>query len=150
MLYLSINTYIHLLFIVVIFCCLVIELMLVKERMSYQVINRLTKVDGIYGFAAIVVVGTGLLNWLVFGKGAEYYSNNTFFIMKFSLFVVVGLLSLYPTILFLKKKKLHKSDKPDSIDFPASKSIRKVIGLELVIMTILPLLAELMANGIDF
>jgi len=64
MLSLSINTYVHLLFIIVIFCCLVIGIMLVKERMSYAATDKLTKVDGIYGFAAILVVGTRAKNYV--------------------------------------------------------------------------------------
>ena len=150
MLSLSINTYIHLLFVIVIFCCLVAESILIKRQLSYQEVNRLTKIDGLYGFAAIMVVGTGLLNWLNFGKGAEYYNANTFFIVKFSLFVIVGLLSLYPTIILIRTKKRNKSEKPESIDFINHKTTKRIIYLELVIMATIPLLAELMANGIDF
>lgn len=120
-----------------------------KEKMSYDEINKLSKIDGLYGFAAIVVVVTGLLNWMKFGKGVEYYNSNTFFIVKFSLFVLVGLLSLYPTILFLKTKRRLNKDQSAEMEFSAAPRVKKVIAIELAIMTIIPLLAELMANGID-
>lgn len=149
MLALSLNTYIHLIFIVVIFCCLVAELMLVREYVSYQVVKRLSKIDALYGLAAVVVVATGLLNWMKFGKGFDYYANNSLFMIKFSLFVIVGLLSLYPTILFARTKKKYKSEAPEEILLPATKAVRRVIVLELIIMGSIPLLAELMANGID-
>ena len=115
MISLAVNTYIHLLFIVVIFCCLITELTFIKDKISYATVKKLSKIDGIYGLAAIIVVATGLLNWMKFGKGYEYYANNSLFIIKFSLFIVVGLLSLYPTILFAKIKKLHKQEQPDMI-----------------------------------
>ena len=95
------------------------------------------------------MVGTGLLNWMNFGKGYDYYANNTLFIIKFTLFIGVGLLSLYPTILFAKLKKQHKAEQPEVIQLSQFRSIQKVIVLELILMGCIPLLAELMANGID-
>lgn len=149
MLSLSINTYIHLLFIITIFCCLVLELILLKEKLSFFELKKLSKVDGLYGFAAIIVVATGLLNWLELGKGSQYYSYNIFFLIKFSLFIIVGLLSIYPTVRIMKTKKKYKTEQPDVIYLEGYNSIRKVILVELVIMSLIPLLAELMANGID-
>lgn len=146
---LAINTYIHLFFIIVVFCCLAVELTLTKETLPYRTIRRLTQIDGLYGFAAIAVVATGLLNWMVYGKGYEYYANNTLFILKFSLFIVVGLFSLYPTIIFIRLKKRNKEEKPEKITIPNVAWVRKTIIAELVIMFTIPLLAELMANGID-
>jgi len=149
MISLAINTYIHLLFIVTIFCCLIAELIFLKKEISYSNIKRLGKIDGLYGLAAIVVVATGLLNWMKFGKGYEYYANNSLFMIKFSFFIVVGLLSLYPTIVFAKNKKRYKLEQPEVIQLSNFSTIRAVIMLELGIMSTIPLLAELMANGID-
>lgn len=150
MFYFALNTYIHLLAIVTVFCCLVAELILLKDKVSYATIDRLSKIDGLYGLAAIIVVATGLLNWMKLGKGYEYYAANSLFIIKFGLFIVVGLLSLYPTILFLRHKKRSKQQKPETIHLPQFGSIRSVIILELVIMGSIPFLAVLMANGIGF
>ena len=149
MLPLALNTYIHLLFIIIIVICLALELVTLKPTLSYRTVNWLSKVDGLYGFAAIVVVTTGILNWLQFGKGAAYYNNNTLFVSKFALFVLVGLLSIYPTVLILRLKRRNKAEKPERIEFTSYPTARKVIILELVIMLFIPLLAELMANGID-
>lgn len=149
MLNLSLNTYAHLICIVAVFCCLIVELVLVKNQLSWSELKRLHKIDGIYGLAAILVVTTGLLNWMVFGKGYDYYANNTLFIIKFSLFIVVGLLSIYPTVLFFRYKKRNKDQQPDIIEFPESNNVRMIIRIEIAIMCMIPLLAELMANGID-
>ena len=149
MINLALNTYIHILFVIVIFCCLVAELILVSDRITFSTMSKLSKIDGLYGLAAVIVVITGFLNWMKFGKGYDYYSNNSLFTIKFSLFIIVGLLSLYPTILLAKLKKRHKKERPEVIRLPKSSAIRKVIILELGIMALIPLLAELMANGID-
>ncbi|MDE0470516.1 MAG: DUF2214 family protein [Ekhidna sp.] len=149
MINLALNTYLHILLIIVIFCCLVAELMLVNNQISFRTMRKLSKIDGLYGLAAIIVITTGLLNWMKLGKGYDYYSNNSLFIIKFSLFVVVGLLSLYPTILLAKLKKRHKKDQLAVIQLSHSNTIRKIIMLDLGIMAFIPLLTELMANGID-
>ena len=149
MIQLALNTYVHLICIIAVFCCLILELRLVKETVSWNTLRLLNKIDGIYGIAAILVVATGLLNWIVFGKGYDYYAGNILFIIKFSLFIVVGLLSIFPTVMFAKLKKRNKEEPPSSLTLLYHDKIRKVIILEIAIMSCIPLLAELMANGID-
>ena len=148
MLNLAINTYVHILFVIVIVVCLVMELTQVKSELTWKQLQRLLRIVGLYGLAAIVVVSTGMLNWFLLGKGEQYYSENVIFLTKFSLFIVVGLLSLYPTIWFFKHKKKYKEDPPEFLHITNASLIRKIITVEIVIMSIIPLLATLMANGI--
>lgn len=150
MLSLAVNTYIHILFIIVIIVCLVVERLMIKPQITWESLLKLMKVDGLYGFAAIVVVTTGLLNWFSFGKGDAYYSSNVVFLIKLSLFIVIGILSIYPTVAFFKLKKKHKSNPPEQVSIENANQIKSVIQLELVIMAVIPLLATLMANGIGF
>ncbi|WP_425392379.1 DUF2214 family protein [Ekhidna sp.] len=149
MINLALNTYTHLLFILTIFCTLIAELILLRKSITGKSLNLLSKVDGMYGLAAIMVVGTGLLNWFLFGKGSTYYSGNTLFLIKISLFVIVGLLSIYPTIMIARAKKRMKLQGLREVELHNVRKIRNFIKAELVIMAIIPLLAELMANGID-
>lgn len=149
MLYLALNTYAHLFFIITIICCLLLELKMVKGVMSFREISKLNKLDGLYGLAAILVVITGLLNWFSLAKGYEYYASNTIFLIKITLFIIVGVLSIYPTVMFFRLKRRNKHDKPDSIVFDQARNVKRVIRVEIAIMFFIPLLAELMANGID-
>jgi len=149
MIQLALNTYIHLICIIAVFCCLILELRLINETISWKTLMLLNKIDGIYGLAAILVVATGLLNWMVFGKGYDYYAANTLFIIKFCLFIAVGLLSIFPTVMFAKLKKKNKEEQPVAITLLLYPKIKKVILLEIIIMACIPLPAELMANGID-
>ena len=150
MINLAVNTYIHILFVMVIISCLIIERMTLKPKMKWESVLLLTKTDGIYGLAAIVVVATGILNWMNFGKGSEYYSSNSLFILKFSLFILVGLLSIYPTVWFLRYKKRNKENPPEEIEIANFSRLKQIIHIELVLMALIPLLATLMANGIGF
>ncbi|WP_424961753.1 DUF2214 family protein [Ekhidna sp.] len=149
MLNLALNTYIHLLFIITIFCSLVAELIIIQNNISWKSLKKLSAIDGIYGLSALMVVGTGLLNWMVFGKGGTYYTGNTLFLIKISLFIVVGLLSIYPTVMIARAKKQNKKDPPQVIMLPNAAKMKRYVLVEIIIMACIPLLAELMANGID-
>ncbi|PSR13013.1 MAG: DUF2214 domain-containing protein [Bacteroidetes bacterium] len=123
---------------------LVAEWLLLKPTLSRVEIQRLARIDSVYGLSAIVVVGMGLALWLGVGKPAEFYSGNWIFQLKISLAVLVGLLSIYPTVFFLRHRKPH--DDPSPIAIPPL--VRRLVVLELVLMAIIPLLATLMAAGL--
>ena len=113
-------------------------------------LRLLLRADGFYGLAAIIVVVTGFLNWMNFGKGYEYYASNSIFTIKFSLFILVGLLSIYPTVWFFRYKKRNKKDPTEEIEIENFKRLKQIINIELLLMAFIPLLATLMANGIGF
>lgn len=105
---------------------------------------RLAKIDGIYGFAVVTLLGAGLTLWLGgFGKPTEFYSENPIFHLKLTLFVSIGLLSVYPTIFFLKNRK---GNPDDMVVVP--NAIFWLIRLELVLLFLIPILAGMMAKGI--
>jgi putative membrane protein len=138
--------YVHFLSILLIAGTLVAERVLLKPEMTRAELNKLSQVDLIYGLAALSLVGAGLTLWLgSIGKPAVFYTNNWIFITKISLFVVVGLLSIYPTIFFLKNRKGNASE---VVTIP--KIISGMVTFEIIILLILPLLAGLMARGIGY
>jgi len=137
--------YIHFISIFIVVSAVVAEYLLLKAKMTRAELKRLSIIDGFYGVASIIVVGAGLYLWLGgIGKPAEFYTNNHIFLTKVGLFILVGLLSLYPTIFFLKNRK--GDDETTLIEVP--KSIKMVIRIELLILFLMPLLATLMANGV--
>lgn len=135
--------YIHFIGIMVVFAMVFAENVMLSERVSRAKVNRLLKVDGIYGLFSIVVVAAGLYLWMGVGKPEEYYTNNHIFLTKVGLFIVVGILSLWPTIFYFKNRK---GDLADEVAVP--KIIRIIIKVELVLLIVIPLLATLMAQGV--
>ncbi|MCU0367973.1 MAG: DUF2214 family protein, partial [Cyclobacteriaceae bacterium] len=77
------------------------------------------------------------------GKPAEFYTRNPIFLIKLGLFTVVGLLSSYPTVYFIKNRK---GDAAEVLSIPTV--IIWMLRLELVLIFIIPLLAGLMAKGV--
>ncbi len=113
--------------------------------MTPSEISRLSRIDAVYGLAALTLLGVGLTLWLSgVSKPSIYYTQNWIFILKISLFGTIGLLSVYPTIFFLK----NRGSKEEKIKIPPS--IFLMLRLELLILFIIPLLAGLMARGVGF
>ena len=75
------------------------------EWMNAAVVQRLAKLDMIYGIVAVILLLTGIAR-LVWGvKGMGGYVASPLFHLKMTLFVVAVLLSLKPTFTYRRWKK---------------------------------------------
>ncbi len=138
--------YIHFISIFAIVSSLVSEHLLLKKLLTRAEIGKIARVDAIYGIAALTLLIAGLTLWLGgFGKPSVFYSKNWIFHTKITLFLTVGILSIYPTIFFIKNRK----GKPDEV-ITIPKSIFWLLRFEILLLFIIPLLAGLMAHGIGF
>ena len=147
---LIIMSYLHILSIMVLAGALIAEHLILKPNMAKDQVKTLAAVDLIYGISAIAVLVTGLLRWFVWGKGSEFYLSNPLFHVKITLFIIIGILSIWPTIRFLKWNKARKKGvEPDT----GKKSVNKMlmfIRIELLLLVIIPLLAVMVARGYSF
>ena len=75
------------------------------EWMNAKVVERLGKVDMIYGIAAGVVLLTGLARTWWGIKGTGWYWTNRLMHLKLTMIIVVGLISIKPTIVFRRWNK---------------------------------------------
>jgi putative membrane protein len=138
--------YVHFISIFAIVGVLVSEHVLLKKTLTRMEIRRLARVDAVYGLAALTLITVGLTLWLGgFGKPAIYYSKNWIFHTKLTLFLTIGLLSIYPTVFFIRNRK---GDPAELVSIPSA--IFWMLRLELVLLAIIPLLAGLMARGVGF
>ncbi len=138
--------YIHFVSIFVIVSTLVSEHLLLKKEMTRAELGRLARIDAVYGFAALSLLAAGLTLWLTgIGKPTVFYSKNWVFHTKLTLFIAVGLLSVYPTIFFLRHRKGNQNE---MVNIP--QVIFWLIRFELLLLFIIPLLAGLMARGVGF
>src|SRR5438046_10607273 len=84
---------------------LAVEVALFKPPLSVLQARRLQRTDLIFGIAAGVVLVVGMLRVAFFEKGPGYYWRDAFFLIKLGAFIVVGLISIYPTLTFLSWNK---------------------------------------------
>ena len=116
------------------------------QWMNAQVVQRLVVVDRIYGIAAGVVLATGLIRIYLGTKGASWYWHNWLLHVKLTLFIVVGLISILPTIRFIRWNKALKADG----SLPGEEEVRKarkLVMLQAHIIPIIPLAAAFLARG---
>lgn len=134
--------YLHLLAVIVLAGTLIVENIAIARQISREDLRNLIKVDAVYGLSAAFVVILGVSLWLWVGKPSEFYSGNPVFHAKLGLFVVVGLLSIYPTVFFLRQRKSESA----LIAVPAG--VIRSLRIELAVLAIIPVLAFLMARGV--
>ncbi len=136
--------YLHFISIFAIVGSLVSEHLLLKKEMTRSEIGRVARIDAVYGIAALTLLVAGLTLWLSdIGKPAAFYSKNWIFHTKITCFLLVGLLSIHPTVFFIRNRKGNANE---LITIP--KSIIMMLRMELLLLAIIPLLAGLMAKGI--
>lgn len=134
--------YLHLFAVVILAGSVIIENMAISKTVTKEDIRQLVKVDAAYGISAAIVLACGLALWLWVGKPSEFYNSNPIFHAKIALFVLVGLLSIYPTVFFIRQRNTESA----SIAVP--NSVIRALRVELILLAIIPLLAFLMARGL--
>lgn len=145
----SIISYLHFISAMAVVATLIFERITFSQNLSMSDARRIQKVDAIYGLSSMLVILFGFLRVYYFEKGSGYYFNNTFFWLKMTFFGLTGLLSIYPTIQFLKwRKELKKGETPKMASTQYG-LINKLINLEILMLLLAILCASLMAKGID-
>jgi putative membrane protein len=129
---------------------LVGERILTRDELTLRDAKRLLNLDNVYGIAAGVVLVVGVLRVAFFEKGPQYYLHSASFIGKMALFVIVALLSIYPTLEFLSWRAAIKRGELPVVGAEKMQRIRVVIRVELAGVALIILCAALMARGIGF
>ena len=127
---------------------LFVEMALCKPGMTSQQVRSLTHYDRMYRiFAALLlVVGVMRVMWGV--KGAQFYGQNPAFHAKFALYILIGLLSVPPTLRFLRWSKALKTNAQFVPVDAEIKAARRFIHIQAGLILVLLLLAVLMARGV--
>lgn len=135
--------YLHFLSFILLCGSLMAENLLIRKSMTRRELATLARVDGLFGMSAMTALGAGLLLWFAYGKGFAFYAKNPVFHAKLTLFLIVGLLSIRPTVFFLKQRKGNPSD-----TVPVPPAVLNLVRIELIVALAIPLLAVMMVKGI--
>jgi len=116
------------------------------EWLNAQGVERLVVIDRIYGIAAGAVLATGLLRIFLGAKGAGWYWGNWLLHVKLGLFVLAGLISIAPTLRFIRWRRTLRATGalPDAGEVRAA---RKLVMLQAHIIPVIPLAAVFLARG---
>jgi putative membrane protein len=126
---------------------LAVEFVLIRQELTLASARRLMIVDGVFGASAGVLLVVGLLRVFFFEKGAGYYFTNHAFLSKFGLFIVIGLISIVPTLEFLRWRKPVRAGALPAVRADKLRRIRMLIHIELAGIVLILLFAAWMAKG---
>ena len=124
------------------------ESVLLRETLSLSIARKLRVADMIYGIAAGVVLVVGFSRVLLFEKGASYYFSNVPFMLKIMLFLMIGILSIFPTLEFLSWRRAIGAGQGPNVSTRKLQKMKWIIHLELAAAVALMLCAVLMARGV--
>ena len=140
--------YIHYLGIIFCFGSLIFERISLKTNLNKKETLSIIIADVIYGIAGLAILITGILRVKYFGQGGEFYTGNPIFWVKVSLYILIGLISLYPTTTYILWAVPLSKNKAPVISENLVKRFKLIITSELVGFAIIPFFATLMARGI--
>ncbi|MBL8525713.1 MAG: DUF2214 family protein [Betaproteobacteria bacterium] len=140
--------YFHFAAIFLLFAFLTVEAMMLRNPLDTAGVRLVARVDAWYGASAVMVLISGLLRWFMGAKGSAFYNPNPVFHAKVTLFVLVGLLSIKPTLQFLRWSRELKQNASFLPPLDEQKKLRRLVMIQLHLAAIIPLLAVLMARGI--
>jgi putative membrane protein len=132
----------------VLFAALVVEFVLVRYALTVGSARKILMADRVYGISAGILLVVGLGRVFHFEKGATYYFHTGTFIAKLSLFVIIGLISIVPTLEFLSWRKSVRAGAVPQVTPEKMRSVRSIIHMQLAGIVLIILMAALMAKGI--
>jgi len=140
--------YLHYMAMVSIAVILVLEHGLCVPGLAAGRIRLLARIDRLYLLAAVLALGSGAARVVWFGKGAAFYLHNPVFYIKLALFAAVGLMSIPPTLQFLRWLRGLDSHATNVAEDYQVLRVRRYVAAELALFVLIPLMAALMARGI--
>lgn len=125
---------------------LVAEAVLLRGRLDAALVGRLARIDAGYGACAGLLLVVGACR-VAFGvKGYAFYLHNPWFHAKLGAFVLVGLLSILPTLRFLRWRKAVRADASFAPGDAELLRLQGVLRLELALLAAIFVLAAAMAR----
>jgi putative membrane protein len=122
------------------------EHLLLKPEMDVAQARTLQRLDIVYGASATIVLVTGLLRMFL-EKGPAYYNHHIAFHILFGLFVIAALLSIYPTMVFLRWRADTKAGRGQQLAAAQFKKIQMILRVEMTLLLLAPFFATWMAHG---
>jgi putative membrane protein len=146
----ALAAFVHHVCFVAIMVVLSIEMLLLKQPLTADTAKKLVRYDSVYGAAAGLVLIVGAMRVMYLEKGAAYYMHSAPFIAKMVCFLAVGLISIYPTLVFIKWNKAYKRGATPVWSDSLGRRLRVLIHIELSLLLLMILCAAMMAKGIGY
>src|SRR3546814_17903586 len=118
--------------------------------MDGTVLAKLGGIDRGYGITALSLLVVGFLRVFHGVIGEDFYLHNPWFHAKIGAFVLVGLVSIWPTVRFLRCRKALKADPAFLPATAAVAGLQRLVRFELALVAVIFVLAAAMSRHAVF
>jgi putative membrane protein len=126
----------------------VYEFVAFRKNMSIDEMRRIQRLDLVYGISASLLLIVGLLRVFFYEKGISFYMQSPFFWVKMVTLAIVGLLSIGPTMRFIRWNKSFSQGQTPALTEDEVNRTRLILWLEMAGLAVILLSAAFMARGI--
>ena len=138
--------WIHYVSIMLMIASLLGEHLLLKPELAMSEARTIQRLDIVYGASATIVLVTGIFRMFL-EKGAAYYNQHIGFHILIGIFVIVALLSVYPTVNFLRWRSDTRAGKGQKLVREQFEKLQLIIRVEVALLLLAPFFASWMAHG---
>jgi putative membrane protein len=138
--------WIHYIGIMILIASLLGEHLMLKPDLTVAQAKTIQRLDIVYGASATTVLVSGILRMFL-EKGAAYYNHQIAFHILVGIFVIVALLSIYPTVIFQRWRSDVVAGRGQKLAQAQFKKIQMIVRLEMTLLLLAPFFATWMAHG---
>ena len=138
--------WIHYASIMLMIASLVGEHLLLKRELATAEARTIQRLDIVYGASAALVLASGILR-VFLEKGFAYYNQNIAFHILFGIFIIAALLSIYPTVVFLRWRSDTQAGRGQQLTLDQFRKIQMIMRAEMALLLLAPFFATWMAHG---
>ena len=146
----AVLAYLHFTAIFLLFAFLTTQVILMRGPLDARAIRLLGRVDIGYAISAVLALLTGMLRLGFGAKGADFHLNNWPVYAKVGLFLAVGLLSIKPTLEFIKWRRALEHDPAWQLPAAEQAAMRRIVMIEVHLAALIPVFAVMMARGLGY
>lgn len=140
--------YLHFTAVFVLFSFMVVEAMMMRGALDAAAVRLLGRVDLWFFGSAIVVLATGFLRLVYGARGPDFYLSSWPVYVKVGLFLAVGVISVGPTLRFIRWRRMFERDPAWRVPDDERRSVRRTLMVELHLAALIPLMAVIMSRGL--
>ena len=144
----AVLAYLHFVSIFALFGFLTSEAVIIRRPLDAERIRLLGRLDLWYFGAAMAVLLTGFLRLGLGAKGAEFYLSAWPVYVKIGLFVAVGMMSVYPTLAFVRWRRALDHDAGWTVPAAEHRRYRRMVMAEIHLAALIPVFAVIMSRGL--
>lgn len=144
----AVLAYLHFTAIFVLFAFMTVQAVLLRGALDAARVRLLGRMDQWYFGAAAAALLTGFLRAGLGAKGADFYFGAWPIYVKIGLFLAVGIVSVYPTLAFIRWRRAFEHDAAWTVPPAEQARMRKLVMVEVHLAALIPVFAVIMARGL--